>query len=111
VQREQEQTVGYWRQCVERAGYEAEFSRGRYEAVDAANRLVAAELERRWNEAQDHVQEVRREADEPLADLMHEPSEVKRARAPRIAENVAQIWGAPPTASRDHKRLLSSVWS
>ena len=40
----------YWRDQVSRATYEAHLARRRYEAVDPDNRLVAASLERRWEE-------------------------------------------------------------
>jgi hypothetical protein len=35
--------------ALERVGYEAEHAQRQYEAVDPCNRLVAAELEARWN--------------------------------------------------------------
>lgn len=37
--------------ALEHASYEVTRARRQYDAVDPANRLVAAELERRWNEA------------------------------------------------------------
>ena len=37
--------------AVEQARYEVIRARRQYDAVDPANRLVAAELERRWNQA------------------------------------------------------------
>jgi recombinase-like zinc beta ribbon protein len=37
--------------ALERARFEAAHARRQYDAVDPANRLVAGELERRWNEA------------------------------------------------------------
>jgi hypothetical protein len=37
--------------ALEHARYEVTHARRQYDAVDPANRLVAAELERRWNEA------------------------------------------------------------
>jgi ubiquinone/menaquinone biosynthesis C-methylase UbiE len=36
--------------AVEQARYEAQRARKQYDAVDPDNRLVAAELEQRWNE-------------------------------------------------------------
>ena len=39
------------RQTVERAAHEADVARRRYETVEPDNRLVAAELERRWESA------------------------------------------------------------
>ena len=40
-----------WQQQVERAHYEAERAQRQYDAVEPENRLVARELERRWEEA------------------------------------------------------------
>ena len=40
-----------WQQQVERARYEAERARRQYDAVEPEDRLVARELERRWEEA------------------------------------------------------------
>lgn len=39
------------RLALEHALYEVAHARRQYDAVDPANRLVAAELERRWNQA------------------------------------------------------------
>lgn len=46
-----EEVEGARRQQLERLGYQAELARRRFERVDPENRLVAAELERRWEEA------------------------------------------------------------
>jgi hypothetical protein len=54
--------------------------------LDPANRLVAAELERRWNETLAHVEEVRREASERLSGVMRELSEVERERVRRMTQ-------------------------
>ncbi len=44
--------------ACQQARYEADLARRRYEAVDPANRLVAAELEHRWNQALQHLAEL-----------------------------------------------------
>jgi len=41
----------YFKQRIERARYEVDLARRQYDTVDPANRLVAGELERRWEEA------------------------------------------------------------
>ena len=43
---------------VDQARYEARLAERRYEAVDPENRLVAAELEARWNSAMQHAVDV-----------------------------------------------------
>ncbi len=49
---------------LEQAQYEAQLARRRYEAVDPDNRLVAGELEARWNAALSRVQDVQRKLEE-----------------------------------------------
>jgi hypothetical protein len=44
---------------LEQAHYEVRLSSRRYEAVDPDNRLVAAELEARWNDALRQASELR----------------------------------------------------
>ena len=51
VEQERARLHRNWQQQVERARYEAERARRQYDAVEPENRLVARELERRWEEA------------------------------------------------------------
>lgn len=50
--------------ALEQARYEARLSGRRYEAVDPEKRLVAAELEERWNTALERVRELERRVEE-----------------------------------------------
>jgi excisionase family DNA binding protein len=109
LRQEQERVAGHWRQRIERAEYEAERARGRYEAVDATNRLVAGELERRWNEALTTAADVRREAEERLEQLTRQLSDFERERVRRMAHDVGRIWAAASTSPRDKKRLLRAA--
>ncbi len=109
LRQEQERVEEHWRQRVERAEYDAERARGRYEAVDATNRLVAGELERRWNEALTTATKERREAEERLKQLTRQLSDFELARVRRMAHDVGQIWTATTTAPRDKKRLLRAA--
>jgi hypothetical protein len=47
---ERERLEGQWQEKLKRAQYEAHLAQRQYNAVDPENRLVAAELERRWEE-------------------------------------------------------------
>ena len=51
LQKEQARLLKHWKQRLERAQYEVDRSSRQYHAVEPENRLVARELERRWNEA------------------------------------------------------------
>ena len=109
IQQDQDQLAAHWHQRIERTDYEAELARKRYEAVDVANRLVSAELERRWNEALAAAGQVRREAEEHLRSLQRDLSDLERQRIVHMSHDVRRIWSAPTTKPRDRKRVLRSV--
>ncbi len=92
--------------ALEHARYEVTRARRQYDAVDPANRLVAAELERRWNQALSTVTQLdaefltlpqRREA--PLSDA------AKRELL-AWARDLPTLWHAPLSAPEHKKRLL-----
>ena len=56
-QAERARLVRHWTERLQRAQYEAQLAGRQYDAVDPANRLVAGELERRWEEKLRHLQE------------------------------------------------------
>jgi excisionase family DNA binding protein len=99
----------HWDQCIERAEYEAHLARQRYEQVDPANRLVAAELERRWNGSLEAVSRVRQQAAEQVGKLARELSDEDTERVRRMAENIERFWAEPTTTVRDKKRLLRAA--
>jgi hypothetical protein len=59
LRRQQEEQKNVVRLEVEQAQYEARVAARRYEACDPENRLVAAELEVRWNAALEKVRELK----------------------------------------------------
>jgi DNA invertase Pin-like site-specific DNA recombinase len=50
-----------WSMRIERAEYEAMLAQRRYEEVDPANRLVAATLEKRWNDALVNLEQMKQQ--------------------------------------------------
>lgn len=109
LEQERAKMSTHWDQCIERAEYEALLARQRYEQVDPANRLVAAELERRWNDAIEAVTRVRQQAAEQAGKLPRDLSEQDRDRVRTMAANLERIWTAPTTTVRDRKRLLRAA--
>ncbi len=96
----------HWQERWERARYEATRARRRYEQVDPANRLVAAELERRWEAQLQAVQAVEPawadvQAQAPLPLTTAEQDQLRR-----LAEDLPALWRAPTTTNADRKRLL-----
>ena len=51
IERERKQLDDHWQQRLTRSRYEVEQARRQYAAVDPEHRLVARELERRWDES------------------------------------------------------------
>jgi hypothetical protein len=97
---------GQWRMRFQRAEYEAQLAQRRYEQVDPANRLVAASLERRWNEALARLDEIRQE----FADFQRghgmAVSTKQRAEILALAKDLPRLWNAPTTPAKDKKRML-----
>jgi excisionase family DNA binding protein len=82
--------------------YEAQKAFEQYDAVDARNRLVAGELERRWNEKLEEVESTQQQ----LASLngkRYSLSSEEEARVRWMGENFAEIWQSdrcPPTLKK-----------
>lgn len=94
--------------AVEKARYETGRCHRQYEAVDPENRLVAAELEFRWEQALQR----QREVEERLAAAQAEerrlsPEECDRIRT--LGEDLPQLWGDPACPVEVKKRILRSV--
>ena len=97
---------GQWRMRMQRAEYEAQLAQRRYEQVDPTNRLVAASLEQRWNEALTRLEEIQREfADFQRGHGLAITTE-QRAEILALAKDLPRLWNAPTTPARDKKRLL-----
>lgn len=95
-----------WQMRIERAEYECALAERRYEEVDPANRLVAASLERRWNEALTRVDEVRAEAAKFQAQKTRVLTAEQRSKVLALARNLPRLWRAPTTETKDRKRML-----
>ncbi|MGQ0595288.1 MAG: zinc ribbon domain-containing protein [Gammaproteobacteria bacterium] len=56
----------YWAHQIEKARYEAQRAERQYMAAEPENRVVARELERRWNVQLEELDRVRRQAEQAL---------------------------------------------
>ena len=95
-----------WQMRLERAEYEAALAERRYQEVDPSQRLVAATLERRWNEALLHCEELKQQA----ADFQRQQARVatpeQKAKVLALAKDLPQLWRAPTTQTKGRKRML-----
>lgn len=94
--------------ALAQARYEADLARRQYDAVDPANRLVAAELERRWN---DRLVDVQRQ-EERAAAADHRPAALASAEKDRLMALGADLetaWSHPGATAETRKRILRTV--
>ena len=91
---------------VEQARYEARLAERQYDAVDPANRLVAAELERRWNEKLERAIELEKAFARMEQEVQWQLSPEERAAITQLSSDLPAIWNAETTTSQDRKRLL-----
>ncbi len=91
---------------IQRTEYEVEIARRRYEATDPANRLVAAELEVRWEEALRERERLKRESEELDRRSASPLGAAERRRVREMAADLGKVWHAETTGMEDRKELL-----
>jgi hypothetical protein len=91
---------------LEQARYEARLAQRQYDAVDPSNRLVAAELERRWNEKLERVNELARAFDQAERDAAWKLTAEERAAITDLSRDLPAIWSAETTTNQERKQLL-----
>ena len=89
---------------LEQARYEAALAARRHAAVDPDKRLVARELEARWNAALSHVAELESRMAQMDAAATNRPP-VDRAALLALAHDLPAAWNAPSTSDRTKQRL------
>jgi DNA invertase Pin-like site-specific DNA recombinase len=90
---------------VEQARYEARLAERRYEAVDPDQRLVAAELEARWNIALQKTRELEQKLQEFDVETKNVPLPSKELLL-SLAQDLPAVWNAPSTDMRLKQRIL-----
>ena len=90
---------------AEQARYQARLAARRYEAVDPDQRLVAAELEARWNAALQKAQELESKLSEFDNEIQFQPAPNKEVLL-SLAQDLPAIWNSPSTDMRLKQRLV-----
>lgn len=97
------------KQSVERAEYESNLAYRRYEEVDPSNRLVTAELERRWEQslrdkrtAEETLVRYRAQQQEKLT-----PSRLEQIES--LSNDIPALWNASTTSGIDHQSIFRAL--
>ena len=94
--------------ALEKARYEVDRARRQYDAVDPANRLVAAELEARWNLALTAAAEAELKLKHAVGDPAPLSSE-QRAKMMSLGSNLRLLWDDPKAPTDLKKRILRTA--
>jgi excisionase family DNA binding protein len=95
--------------ALEQARYEAARSRRQYDAVDPENRLVAGDLERRWNERLAEVARLEAEIRLIRENLPTAITDAERTEILALGTDVARLWNDPTASTAIRKRILRTV--
>jgi hypothetical protein len=94
--------------ALEKARYEAGRIERQYEATEPENRLVAGELEKRWNAALAHVSDLEARITEAMRSTA-QLGEEQRKQLLGLGEDLEQLWDHPACPITLKKRILRTV--
>jgi DNA invertase Pin-like site-specific DNA recombinase len=106
--RQQDDVLHAWRRDLEAARYAAQRAQKQYDAADPENRLVADELERRWNQALQRVHEIEGRIDQHLQGQRQSPAP-SREEFESLAADLETVWNGPHADVRLKKRLVRTL--
>jgi DNA invertase Pin-like site-specific DNA recombinase len=95
--------------ALEQARYEAARARRQYDAVDPDNRLVAAELERRWNERLLAVCGLEDERGALAASPLTVLTATDRDRLLALGADLKRAWQSPGATPATRKRIIRTL--
>lgn len=103
-----DQVLEAWHREREAASYAAQRAQKQYDLADPENRLVTDELERRWNEALRHLQDVEQRIDQRNR---QQATAVRPTREDfeRLGSDLETVWNSPNTDARLKKRIARTL--
>jgi DNA invertase Pin-like site-specific DNA recombinase len=105
VERERKQLDDHWQQRLARSRYEVEQARRQYAAVDPEHRLVARELERRWDEALRANEQLQADYVRFTEVCPTQLSPCEREQILALAGNLPALWSAASTTPQDRQTI------
>ncbi|HYH45402.1 MAG TPA: recombinase family protein, partial [Thermoanaerobaculia bacterium] len=111
LERERRALDRHWQLRIERARYEVQRAQRQYDAIEPENRLVARELETRWNAALQALEQLEQEYAIIRRTELLPLDEAEEEAVRCMAEDLPALWHAGTTTDVDRKRLLRLVVS
>jgi hypothetical protein len=91
---------------MERAGYEVDRARRQYQAVEPENRLVARELESRWEQLLSEQRKLQEDHERFTVNLPARLSEADEQSIRALASDIPALWHSPHTTHADRQRIV-----
>jgi DNA invertase Pin-like site-specific DNA recombinase len=106
MQQEQDRLESHWQQRLERCRHEADRAQRQYQLAEPENRLVARELEKRWEQALLEQRKAREDYQRFLVQQPQAPSESQRREVLELARDIPALWNSPQAAAVDRKIIV-----
>jgi DNA invertase Pin-like site-specific DNA recombinase len=106
---ERQRLQEHWQKRLERAQIQANRAARQYHAVEPEDRLVARELERRWEAALREERDLMEQYDRFQAEQLPVLSEADRRRIEALATDIPALWCAPTTTVQDRQTVVRSL--
>jgi DNA invertase Pin-like site-specific DNA recombinase len=104
---QQDEILSALKRELEAAQYNARRAEKQYDATDPDNRLVASELERRWNESLQKVQQLEARVEQAMRVEQVSPATKEEFEA--LAGDLEAVWSHPDTDARLKKRIVRTL--
>src|SRR4030095_15113167 len=104
---QQEEIISALKRELEAAQYTARRAEKQYDTTDPDNRLVASELERRWNDALQKVQQIEARIEQAMGRRQVTPA--TRDEFETLAGDLAAVWSHPESDARIKKRIVRTL--
>lgn len=106
LQAEQRRLDQHWQQRLERARYDSDRAARQYHATEPENRLVARELEKRWEQSLAQ----QRDAQEAYARFLREQppqsSEADQTAVRALSSDIPALWHSPRTTAAERQQVV-----
>jgi len=106
INQERERLHRQWQLRLERAAQTAQRAERQYHAVEPENRLVAVELEHRWEQALRDERTLQEEYDRFVRERPRALSDGDRALIRSLASDLPRLWQADTTTAADRQTII-----
>lgn len=105
IEKQRHELDRHWQQRLTRSRYEVEQARRQYAAVDPDHRLVARELERRWDEALRKDEQLQADYALLLKESSPNLSAAELSQIRSVSQQLPELWQSASTTSQDRQTI------